>query len=35
VEAAPDRNDAAGFALFMERYKQALAIEKAAIEHLK
>ncbi|MDR2865616.1 MAG: FGGY-family carbohydrate kinase [Spirochaetaceae bacterium] len=34
VEAAPDRTDVAGFSLFMERYKQALAIEKAAIEHL-
>lgn len=32
---APDPRDVAGFNGFMERYAQGLAIEKAAVEHLK
>lgn len=32
---APDANDVAGFAAFMERYKRGLAIERAAVEGLK
>jgi sugar (pentulose or hexulose) kinase len=32
---APDERDAAGFAAFMERYTQGLAIERAAVEALK
>ncbi len=32
---APDPQDVAGFAAFMERYKKGLAIEKAAVSHLK
>jgi len=32
---APDARDVAGFATFMDRYKKGLAIEKAAVKHLK
>jgi sugar (pentulose or hexulose) kinase len=32
---APDQRDVAGFAAFMERYKDGLAIERAAVESLK
>jgi sugar (pentulose or hexulose) kinase len=32
---APDPEDAAGFATFMERYRKGLAIERAAVEHLR
>jgi sugar (pentulose or hexulose) kinase len=32
---APDRKDVAGFAAFMERYKNGLAIERAAVDGLK
>jgi sugar (pentulose or hexulose) kinase len=32
---APDAQDVAGFAAFMERYKKGLAIEKAAVKNLK
>jgi sugar (pentulose or hexulose) kinase len=31
----PDPRDVAGFTLFMERYKQGLAIERAAVEGLR
>ncbi|WP_046176096.1 xylulokinase [Domibacillus indicus] len=34
VEAAPDEKDVEGFEVFIERYKQGLAIEQAAIDHL-
>ncbi len=32
---APDQKDVAGFAVFMERYKNGLGIERAAVEGLK
>jgi sugar (pentulose or hexulose) kinase len=32
---APDANDVAGFAAFMERYKKGLVIERAAVEGLR
>ena len=32
---APDPRDVAGFTLFMERYKQGLAVERAAVDRLK
>lgn len=32
---APDPRDVAGFAAFMERYKQGLVIERAAVENLR
>ncbi len=32
---APDPQDVAGFAAFMARYKQGLAIERAAVESLR
>ncbi len=32
---APDQNDVDGFAMFMERYKKGLVIERAAVEGLK
>ncbi len=32
---APDPQDVAGFAAFMERYKKGLTIERAAVAHLK
>jgi sugar (pentulose or hexulose) kinase len=32
---APDPKDVAGFAVFMERYKKGLAIERAAVKYLK
>jgi sugar (pentulose or hexulose) kinase len=35
VTIAPDAKDVAGFAAFIARYKQGLAIEKAAVKHLK
>jgi len=35
VTIAPDPADVAGFAAFMERYKQGLPIERAAVEYLK
>lgn len=35
VSISPDPEDVSGFAGFMERYKQGLAIEKAAVEALK
>ena len=31
----PDEKDVKGFDQFMERYKEGLAIERAAVEHLK
>jgi hypothetical protein len=34
-KAEPDAGDAAGFKVFMEHYTEVLAIEKAAVEHLK
>ena len=30
----PDKNDADGFAKYMERYKSGLAIERAAVDNL-
>lgn len=35
ITITPDQNDVEGFALFMERYKKGLAIEKAAVETMK
>jgi sugar (pentulose or hexulose) kinase len=35
VTIAPDPKDVAGFLAFMERYKQGLGIERAAVEELK
>ena len=32
---APDQQDIAGFAAFMERYKNGLVIERAAVDALK
>ncbi|MCL1806710.1 MAG: FGGY-family carbohydrate kinase [Oscillospiraceae bacterium] len=32
--ANPDKRDAEGFAVYIERYKEGLAIERAAVEHL-
>jgi hypothetical protein len=32
---APDPRDVAGFAEFMKRYRKGLAIERAAVAHLK
>jgi hypothetical protein len=32
---APDQRDVLGFAAFMERYKEGLAIERAAVDALK
>jgi len=34
-EIAPDPSDVAGFGTFIERYKAGLAIEQAAVDHLK
>jgi sugar (pentulose or hexulose) kinase len=34
-KAEPDAEDVAGFKVFMEHYAEGLAIEKAAVEHLK
>ena len=31
----PDQKDVAGFAVFMERYKKGLVIERAAVDGLK
>jgi sugar (pentulose or hexulose) kinase len=33
--AEPDAEDVRGFAAFMARYTEGLAIERAAVEHLK
>lgn len=33
-EVYPDSADVNGFALFMERYTEGLAIEQAAVDHL-
>ena len=35
VEVQPDENDVKGFDEFMIRYKEGLAIERAAVDHLK
>lgn len=35
TKVTPDADDVKGFELFMERYKAGLAIERAAVEHLK
>ena len=35
VTVAAKEEDARGFAAFMERYKQALAVERAAVDHLR
>jgi sugar (pentulose or hexulose) kinase len=35
ITVAPDANDVAGFATFLERYKQGLAIERAAVDSLQ
>ncbi len=35
VTIAPDQQDVAGFATFMERYKKGLVIERAAVDTLK
>jgi sugar (pentulose or hexulose) kinase len=35
VQADPKEEDARGFAAFMERYRQCLAVERAAVEHLR
>jgi sugar (pentulose or hexulose) kinase len=34
IQAEPKEEDARGFAAFMERYRQCLAVERAAVEHL-
>ncbi|MDR1292543.1 MAG: ATPase [Clostridiales Family XIII bacterium] len=34
TEAAPDNKDAEGFAAYLERYKNALAVERAAVENV-
>ena len=34
VRMAPDAADVAGFETFIERYKNGLAIERAAVDHL-
>ena len=34
-EVQPDERDVRGFDEFMVRYKEGLAIERAAVEHLK
>ena len=31
----PDAADVAGFEKFMERYNEGLAVERAAVEHIK
>ena len=35
VEVQPDEKDVKGFDEFMVRYKEGLAIERAAVDHLK
>ena len=35
VEVQPDERDVKGFDAFMEKYKAGLAIERAAVDHLK
>lgn len=35
TEICPDPEDVKGFEIFMERYEKGLAIERAAVEHLK
>ena len=35
VTIAPDQKDVKGFAVFMDRYKKGLAIERAAVDSMK
>ena len=35
ITIAPDRADVTGFAVFMERYKRGLGIERAAVDGLR